>query len=254
MTAWTFIIAFVLLWVFLLQRDRRRIRKFNYTGDPDQGILLFVEPVRWLFVIWGFADFCKGLRRAGWQGRAELILWSSHIGALLVFPDLMRPDRQQRFAEQLAARVDALARAHPNRPIHLVGYSGGTYVVLEAIRRANQPVAITEVILLGAAISPRYPLSTLADRIARLHSFHSIADLITGIGPAIFGCCDRRWSPAAGTLGFSDPPAFVTQHAWSLSDIRLGYLGDHFTITSPRFVAKRIAPILQQSNEPKDNP
>jgi hypothetical protein len=252
MAGWLWIIGAVVLWWLLLKRDRRRIRKYDGTGDLNAGIVLFVEPVRWLFVIWGFADFCKGLRLAGWQGKVELILWSSHIGALLVFPDLMRPGRQQRFAEKLAAHIDKLAQKHPGSPIHLVGYSGGSYVVLEAIRRISYPEALDQVILLGAAISPRYPLDSLSDRIRSLSSFHSAIDLITGIGPAIFGCCDRRWCPAAGTLGFKNPPAFVTEHRWRLRDLSLGYLGDHFTITAPRFVADRIAPILQQSNEPKD--
>jgi hypothetical protein len=253
MHLWVWTIVAVILWLMLLRRDRRRIRRYDETGEPDAGIVLFVEPIRWLFVIWGFADFCKGLRRAGWLGKVQLVRWSSHIGALLVFPDLMRPGRQLRFAEKLAQRFDQLAQAYPDSPIHLVGYSGGGYVVLEAIRRTSRPEAIGQVILLGAAISPRYPLGTLSDRIRQLHSFHSPIDLITGIGPALFGCCDRRWSPAAGTLGFKNPPIFVTQHAWRPRDIRLGYLGDHFTITAPRFVANRIALLLQEPREPKDD-
>jgi hypothetical protein len=63
----------------------------------------------------------------------------------------------------------------------------------------------------------------------------------------LFGSNDRRWGPGCGTVGFREPPPFVTQRAWRPADVRLGYLGDHFTVTSPRFVAGHLAPILENA-------
>jgi hypothetical protein len=42
--------AFVLAaWAIALWLNRRGVRRYDGTGDPSLGIVVFVEPVRWLF-------------------------------------------------------------------------------------------------------------------------------------------------------------------------------------------------------------
>jgi pimeloyl-ACP methyl ester carboxylesterase len=205
---------------------------------------VFVEPVRWLFVIWGFTFFCSGLRKAGGNQHVRLFRWSSRMGSLFVIPDLMAQKRLLAHSERLAKSIEELAEQHPQKPIHLVAYSTGCYIALEACRRLPRPGVIRKVVLLAGTVSPRYKLEHLAGKTSGIHSFSSPVDLINGLGPLLFGSNDRRWGAASGMLGFRDAPEFVTQCAWRPSDMRFGYFGDHFTIVSPRFIAKRIAPIL----------
>ena len=71
-----------LIWAVGVIVNRSRVRHHDGTGDPSAGIVVFVEPIRWLFVIWGFARFCRGLRRAGQRHRVYLFRWCSIAGAL----------------------------------------------------------------------------------------------------------------------------------------------------------------------------
>lgn len=245
---WSLVIACAgALWASAVWLNRRSVRAHEGRGDPTAGIVLFVEPIRWLFIIWGFSSFCRGLRQAGCRHRVELWRWSTALGALLVVPDLIARRRLERSAERLARHVDDLAVQHPGATIHLVGYSSGCYVALEACRRMSRIDALGRVVLLAGSTSRSYPLDKLAARAQELHSFHSWLDVITGIGPLLFGSNDRHWWPACGMLGFRNPPPFVSQHGWRPADLRLGYFGDHFTVTASSFVARRIAPILTRA-------
>lgn len=224
--------------------NRRRVRAWDRQGDPAHGIVVFVEPVRWLFVIWGFVPFCRGLRRAGGGHQVKLFRWCTTAGALLVVPDLVRKARLQRKAVRLARVIDNLAMMNPEQRIHLVGYSSGCYLALEACKHLLNSESLGAVVLMAGSISPRYRWEDLRGRLRHVHSFHSAADLITAIGPTLFGSNDHHWGPACGTVGFAGAPPFVEQRSWRLTDVLLGYFGDHFTIVSPAFVARNIAPIL----------
>lgn len=232
-------------WAGALWWNRQGVTEQDGSGDETAGVVIFVEPVRWLFVIWGFRGFCRGLRRAECEHRVELFRWSGPAGALLVVPDLIGQRRLTKSAQRLARRIEELANAHPDRPIHLVGYSSGTYVALEACRLTACPQRIGTVVLLASSVSSAYPLASLPSTIAALHSYYSPLDWIAGLGPLLFGTNDRQWSAGAGTAGFRDPPDFLRQHRWRLEDMKLGYFGDHFTITSTGFVARRVAPFLK---------
>ncbi len=233
------------LWLLAVIRHCRQVRRLDGGGNPRDGIVIFVEPVRWLFIIWGFLPFVRGLRRGGYTGQIRLFRWSKRAGALLVIPDLMRHERLLAKAARLARLIDSTAKEHPSITIHLCGYSSGCYLVTEAVGLLGDTPPLGTVILLSATVSPSYPMHDAVYRARAVHSFHSWLDcVINGLGPWVFGCNDRRRGLAAGMVGFRDPPAGLTQHAWSPRELRLNYFGDHFTVTSARFVAQRIAPLL----------
>jgi hypothetical protein len=237
-------LAVALAWAISVRVNRRRVRAFESRDDCSGDTIIFVEPVRWLFIIWGFASFCSGLRRAGWKGQLRLFRWSGTAGALLVIPDLIRRGRLLQKSERLAMAVSKCMRENPARRLHLVGYSTGCYISLEACRRLMHQKNLGQVVLLAPTVSPEYDLISLSGGPRSIHVYHSKADLINGIGPLLFGSNDRRWGPASGTAGFRNPPTFVRQRAWRLRDVRLGYLGDHFTLLSQWFVAREVAPVL----------
>lgn len=237
-------IGLAALWTLILVRNRRQVLAADRTGDPAAGIVLFIEPVRWLFVVWGFPQFARGLRRGGCPHYLRLFRWSNRAGALFVLPDLMRRARLDRKARRLARLLNHLAAQHPDRPIHLCGYSTGSYVALEALRHADR-ATVTTVVLLGPTVSPRYDFAGLAGRARVIHCLHSWLDLwINGVGPLVFGCNDRRWALSVGMVGLLSHPEFVRPRGWQAADLRFGYFGGHFTIASPSFVAHVVAPML----------
>ena len=232
------------LWALAVLTNRRNVQVHDGGGSPDSDLIVFVEPVRWLFIIWGFAPFCRGLRLAGCNAQVRLFRWSGLAGSLLVIPDLVRHRRLLQKAERLARQLDAYAAERPDRRIHLVGYSTGSYIALEACKRRTKHGAIRTVVVLAGTMSPDYRLDDLAGRVQRVHSFHSRLDLISIIGPVLFGSNDRRWGPAGGAVGFRRLPAFTGQRAWQVADMAVGYLGDHFTVVAPRFVARHMAALF----------
>ncbi len=236
--------AFLLICVMALRINRRRVMGYENSGDPENGILVFVEPVRWLFIIWGFSSICRGLRQGGYQGQFRLFRWSGRAGSLLVLPDLMRKKRLETKSVRLMNYLNGLSREYPGRVIHLCGYSTGCYLILEALKRQNETSSTPgKVILLAGTISPDYDLETLISKNLSIFNYYSPADfLINGIGPFLFGCNDRRWSLACGMVGFHS--LHIYQRRWSPADIRLGYWGDHFTVVSSAFIRQEISTIL----------
>ncbi len=231
-------------WSLAVRINRQGVRGHDGTGDPGQGIVVFVEPVRWLFVIWGFTSFARGCRQGGSGQYLRLFRWGGTAGALLVIPDLVRRRRLERRARQLARFVDQLAAEHPESAIHLVGYSTGGYIALQACRYLRSEARVGSVVLLAASVSPDYAWDGLGERVGEVHSFHSCLDAINILGPLLFGGNDRKWGPACGAVGFKSPPEVVNQRGWRPADVRLGYWGDHFTITSPAFVAEEVVPCV----------
>ena len=237
----------VALWLAAVLLNRRGLRRYDRTGDPQEGVVIFVEPCRWLWIIWGFTAFCRGLRGGGCNSRVYLFRWAGVDGAALAFPDLIRRRRLERKAARLIRFIQTCAAEHPGCSLHVVGYSSGTFVAAEAARFTPPPARIGQVLLLASSLSPGYPLERVCKRVEGVHAFGSPLDLVVVLGPAIFGSNDRRWGPAAGAVGFRTRDPRLVAHRWHPADVLLGYFGDHFTVVSSRFVAARIAPLLCES-------
>lgn len=230
-------------WAVVFAINRLAVARHEGFGDPGRGMVIFVEPVRWLFWIWGFAQFCTGLRRGGFQGQTLLFRWSTIAGALLAAPDVMTQRRHLRKAAELAAWIERLHREHPGVPIHLASYSSGCYIALESLRgRTVSP--IRSVTLLAGTISPQYDFHALGERLPRILNVHSPLDLINLLAPLVIGTNDRRWTPGSGAVGFASSHPDLVQHRWKPGDMGRLYMGDHFSVVSPMFVARRVAPLL----------
>ena len=237
-------IALPAAWLFAMTLNRRNVRRYDGSGDPARGTIVFVEPVRWWFIVWGFTHVARALRRSGYAGKIRLFRWSNRAGSLLVLPDLMRRGRLRRKAERLAGFIAKSAAESCGASVHVVGYSTGCYIAVEACRRADPPLPVGTLVLLAGTISPRYRLQPLAGRVRRVVNVYSVLDVINWVGPLLFGSNDRRWGPACGAVGFSDPPPFLVQRAWRPADLRVWYWGGHFSVASPAFLARDIAPYL----------
>lgn len=159
-------------------------------------------------------------------------------------------------ADELADQVRRIKEADPERPIFLIGHSGGGGLVL-AVAEVLPPGTLERVILLSAAISPEYDLRPALRATRReIISFSSELDcLILGWGTTQFGTIDRVYGPSAGMIGFTVPAALdpedralysrLVQVAWKPAMVLQNYGGLHSSTGTPAFLMRQVAPWLK---------
>ncbi len=226
--------ALVAIWAIQFARDRAA-RHRPATGDPARGLILFVEPLSWLGLKWGYRRFLLAARLAATPARRELFSWSDPWRATLLLPDLLARRRHQARAKRLAAYLSAYRAAFPDAPIDIIAYSSGGFIALEALRQLNPAVRVRRLILLACSVSRDYDLSVPLRSCDRLLNLSSPLDfLINGLGPLLLGTNDRRHVLPAGLLGFrpaADQPA-CHEIRWRPRFTRFGWLGDHFSVAA----------------------
>jgi len=223
------------IWAVQWLLDRRAVAR-GQGGDPAPGLTLFVEPVAWLALKWGFRRFLIAAQMSARPGRVELFGWSSGWRGFLVLPDLVSVRRNLRHARRLADRLQRQAAEHPGSPIRLVTYSSGGFIALEALRRLPQDVQVDRLVMLAPTVSPGYDLGPALQRCREAVCVCSKGDfLINGLGAMVFGTNDRRHTVSAGMLGFDQRPGDgggLRHMRWRAADIRRLWFAGHFTVSS----------------------
>ncbi len=238
-------LAVVVMAVYVLPRLFMALRaKPIEAGDPHEGIVLFIEPLRWLGVRWGRCEAAAGLRRAGFTGEFVCWEWNPTWRAMLVLPTIAAPGFLDRQARRLADRVLELRQTCPDRPVHLMGYSCGGFVAVRALELLPANVEVDSLTLLAGAFSPRRDLNPAAGRVRGPVIVSSSAmDMVVGLGTLLIGTTDRVRTPSIGALGYRGPACGkVVPVRWRPAWIRLGHWGSHFTAPAERFVSTCIAP------------
>lgn len=217
-------------------------------GDSRQGLVIFVESIRWLNIRWGMRSTAEGLRRGGFRGEFRYHRWHETWRGLLVLPAIMDSAMLERRAAALAERIVRQRRRHPRRPLHVIGYSCGGYVAVRALELLPEDIHVDSAALIAAAVNPWRDLAPAARHVAgRLVVSSSVLDwLIVGVGTLVFGTGDRRHTFSLGMLGARRRPlpANGTDLRWRPGFARMGNLGGHFCATAAPFIRKRLAPEL----------
>ncbi|MDP6046452.1 MAG: hypothetical protein QGG25_12650 [Phycisphaerae bacterium] len=223
---------------FLTRRDR-------FGADSDHGVVIFVESIRWMGVRWGMRTAARGLRQAGFKGEFVYWKWHSLWRACLVIPALADRGMLERQARRLADHITALSREYPDRPIRLIGYSGGGFITIRALELLDGTCRVDSAAVLAGAFSPRRDLgAALRSLEGSLVIGSSLADwLIVGLGTLLFGTADRVWSPAVGMTGPLDvgQRRRVVSIRWRPAMMLWGHFGGHFSAASSAFIRRRIA-------------
>lgn len=220
-------------------------------GEHLSGVVFVVEGIGGWDVMHSSVHW--SLPRAGVRHEIRSFIWTHGKGQM--FKDLQDLRHMLRKAHELAAEVIDYHLQYPERPIYLLGKSGGSGVVLEAA--ALLPAATLErIILLSAAVAPGYDLRpALRATRQEIVSFHSHHDqFILGWGTQQFGTIDRHYGRSAGLQGFVVPDELSTtdrvlyqrlvQIPWTADMIRAGHLGRHIGTSMPGFMAREVAPWL----------
>jgi len=200
-----------------------------------------------------------GLKQGGVRRPIEFFHWSR--GGVL--RDQTGVEANRRKARQLARRLEAFKRSHPASPVHLIGVSAGTGLVVWALEDLEPGVEVTAAILISSSLDTRYDLSkALAKTRDGIYSFNSVADTVLSLGVTWAGTVDRNGGLAGGLVGFS-PPGDAPEEtrrlykeklheiSWWPGDTVLGHLGDHLGATSSAYVKEKVAPIVLGKEPPR---
>jgi hypothetical protein len=193
------------------------------------------------------------LPKAGIKHEIKEFCWTHGTGR--VFRDLQDHRHLMSKAVELADEVRKIKEETPDRPVYLVGKSGGAGLVLAAAEQLP-PATLERIILLSAAVSTTYDLRP-AFRATKCEivSFYSIYDnVILDWGTTTFGTIDRYYVPSAGCKAFTIPKDLsaddqalydrLVEIPWKPAMIPTGYWGGHLGTSMPAFVAKEVGPWL----------
>jgi pimeloyl-ACP methyl ester carboxylesterase len=210
---------------------------------------------------WSLEQPCRAFRDSGVDAAIRIHDWSKPFG---LFVNLTAYQHNRADAARIASQIAAYQDEHPERPVDLVGYSGGGGMAIMVVEALPEGAAVRNVVLVQPALSPDYDLTAALRRIDRkLVCFYAPNDWwILGAGTAVFGTMDRRFTPSAGKDGFrveralSDPALrerFV-QHGWTGESLAAGHLGMHLGIIGYEWNRRFVAPLLVQSPQQAEPP
>lgn len=200
----------------------------------------------------------EGLRQGAVDRAVESFAWSR--GGVLT--DQTGIERNRQKAAELARRIEAYRAEYPGRPVHLIGVSAGTGLVVWALEGLREGHQVDGAVLIASSLGSRYDLSVALRNIrGRLYSFFSSVDPVLSVGVTLTGTVDRSRTGSGGLLSFKPPKGDdagterlyqekLVQYGWKPADVVLGHLGGHLGATQSRFVSKRIAPLVLGGDAP----
>lgn len=223
--------------------------------NPLPGIVYVVEGIGGWDILGASAHW--SLPRAGVPHEIRSFVWTHGRGK--IFKDLQDLRHLLRKADQLAEEVRWYKSLYPDRPVYLLGKSGGAGVVLAAAGQLP-PDTLERIVLLSAAVAPTYDLRpALRATKSEFVSFHSTHDqFVLRWGTKQFGTADRYYGPSAGLRGFHVPEDLsaedrflydrLVQVPWKPEMILEGHTGSHMGTSMPGFLSKEVAPWLKPSS------
>lgn len=223
----------------------------------ERGLVLVVPGIEGPS-IWS-RNIALGLDDGGVASAIEMYDWTTGLpGALVV--NLTYLERNRKQAEMLAERIAEYQDEHPQRPVHLVGHSGGAGIAIMALDALPADRQIERAIVLAPALSPTYDLTTaLARTRFGIYNFFSSRDVgFLMVGTSLLGPIDREFGISAGAIGFRAPRDAsqedralyrerLRQIRWAPRMKLAGADGSHLGWASRRFAEEYLAPIIVES-------
>lgn len=218
-------------------------RVYYFDGAGGGGLLNWGRSIR------------RGLERGGFRGDFEEIKWQTGLGPLVDHG--LSEESKRDEAREAVGEIVAYMDRHPDAPVHLLGLSAGTAVLLHVLELLPEKRAVDQVVLLSSSVSSDYDLSRALLRVrGRMYVFTSEHDPLLSTLVPMVGTADRDfpWGGAAGLRGFHPPRPAAPQRSlyaklvhvpWRPSFARYGNLGSHTGPTNSDFVARFIEPLLQ---------
>ena len=221
------------------------LRRYRDRGErPADGLVIFVEGIRWMNFVWDRHALLAGLRQAGFGGDFLYWRWHDTWRAMLALPVIA--DRGLLERESVRLAEFATTEAAKGRPIYLIGSSCGGYLTVRALELLPPGVQVRSAAVLAGALSPRRDLEPAMEHVeSRLVVTASVGDwLMLGLLTTLGGTADRRHTPAMGMLGPQTPHDHprLTVIRFGREKVKDWLLGGHFT--TPAMTRRRIWPAM----------
>ncbi|MEI7837088.1 MAG: alpha/beta hydrolase [Planctomycetota bacterium] len=187
-------------------------------------------------------NICQALVGAKTPTAVKLYDWTAPGQGLLNQVDI---ERNRAAAVKLAGHIQEYRQQYPGRPVYLVGLSGGTAIAVWAAEAMPEGQEIDGVILMGSSLSRGYDLTKALANTRRVVNFHSSQDAFLGIGCAFIGTMDRKFTEAAGNVGFAATSPKLTQVPYDPGMAKVGHDGSHLSYCGTGFVMAHVAPLIQ---------
>jgi pimeloyl-ACP methyl ester carboxylesterase len=182
----------------------------------------------------------------------EPFVWTHGPGRVLA--DQMDLAHTQEQGRRLAEQILSWKQQLPQHTVYIVGHSAGCAVALESGRYLGA-CSVERMILLAPAVSAEYDLRpALTSSRLGIDVFHSSRDWgYLGLVTGVVGTTDRRWSAAAGRVGFRPEAicpedavlmAKLRQHPWHPSVEWTGNEGGHYGTYRPGYLEAYVLPLL----------
>jgi len=198
----------------------------------------------------------RGLAQGGVPSAIEVHDWT--LGGWLTLPANLRAEaRNRREGRRIAEKITQYQDAHPGKPVHVIGHSGGGGIAVYALEALPADRQITAAILLGPALAPDYDLRRALKRTTcGIWNYYSPYDVgFLGFGTTVMGTIDGKHTSSAGRVGFTQPWGLdqedrrlygsrLRQQGYTPKMARTGHRGKHTHWAKRAFVAEWLAPVV----------
>ena len=185
-------------------------RQNRFSADParEKGLVVVLPGIHGNSPI--NEDIRQGLRGAGIQCAIEIRQWGFLLPVAKLAVNQVNVLGNRQAGAKIAEQIAAYQAQHPDRPVYLIGHSGGAGIgvfALEALSRMPGSRQVTGAVLLSASISSRYDLTRALQQTRQgIVNFYNEKDIaLLGIGTTILGNVDGGRASSAGRVGFKLP-------------------------------------------------
>lgn len=199
-----------------------------------------------------------GIDDAGIRQGLSIYRWGVPISVAGLMWNQMDTARARKVAGEVAEEIASYQDAHPDRPVHLVGHSGGGAVAVFTAEQLPGDHRVDGIVLLSPSLSAGYDLTkALSGSRKGIVHFWSPADVgLLVLGTTLFGNLDGVHGPAAGARGFrqtNGPNELFSrlhQIRWSSAMASSWNLGGHVGTASRAFCRDWAAPWIKATQWP----
>jgi pimeloyl-ACP methyl ester carboxylesterase len=204
-----------------------------------------------------------GLDRAGIDRSLQIWHWGRPIPIIGMFLNQIDFMGNYLAAERLAQRIVKYQDEYPDRPVHIIGHSGGGGIAVFAASALPKDRTISGVVLLSASISSNHDITRALNRCSNgIVNFYNTDDgALLGLATTLLGNVGGAHGPSAGLMGFNMPKTSASddkQLAYQkLYQVKINAMVSsgataHFAATEPHFVASYISSWISGMNWPAD--
>ncbi|MBT3279583.1 MAG: hypothetical protein HN909_05820 [Phycisphaerales bacterium] len=193
-------------------------------------------------------DIRRGLDQAGCYRSIPIYNWGNPVPLVgMLFKQAGLGNRWS--AQDIAGRIEDYVDEYPNRPVYIIGHSGGGALAVLIAEEMPEDKPVDGLILLSASISRGYDLTKALARCRRgIVNYYNTSDVgLLGVGTVLFGTADGGRGASAGltSFDFGDDKLYQVELTREIT----GPFGGsaHAVATNPGFVSRYVAPWVLNS-------